>query len=147
MSRCKTFDALVLSIVLIHSLLLIGNMCGNYFAQATGAMANLMGISHHVGDVAFVAFGNGANDISETCAGIKNGCNQTLLILDDLLGGATFNPIIISALIVIAGRLNAPKMNKMPVIAIQSSIGAVGCNKQVIHNVCLYFIIFFLFIF
>ena len=144
MSTCKTFGALILSIVLIHSFLFIGNICDNYFAQTTGAIANLMGISHHVADA---ALGNGANDISEACAGLKNGGNQTLLILDDLLGGATFNPIKISALIVMAGRLNTPKMDKMPVVAIQSSISAVGCNKQVIHKVCLYFITFFLFIF
>ena len=80
-----------------------------------GSMADLMGtsISHDVAGVTFLALGNGANDISSAYAGLKNGGNQTLLILDDLLGGATFNPIVISASIAIAGRSNASKMDKV----------------------------------
>ena len=113
MSNYKTFGALILSIVLIYSFLFIGNICDNYFAQTTGAMADLMGISHNVAGVTFLALGNGANDISAAYAGLKNGGNQTLLILGDLLGGATFNPIVISALIAIACRSNAPKMDKI----------------------------------
>ena len=113
MSNYKTFGTLILSIVLIYSFLFIGNICDNYFGQTTGALDDLIDMSHNVAGVTFLALGNGANDISAAHAELKNDGNEALFILDDLFGAATFNPIVVSALNAIAGRSNAPKMDKI----------------------------------
>ena len=126
MSNYKTFGTLILSIVLIYSFLFIGNICDNYFAQTTGAMADLKDKSHNVAGVIFLALENSADDISAAYAELKTGGNQTLLILDDLLGCATFNPIVIYAYI--AGRSNAPKMGKVAFVRDCTFICIVGCT-------------------
>ena len=98
-SDSRGIGTMILLIILIYSFLIISNIADDYFAPITGAIGDMFGVSHNVAGVTFLAFGNGANDISASIAAIRAGGNKTLLGIGSLLGGATFDPIVISAVI------------------------------------------------
>lgn len=88
----------VLAVFVFYAFLILGNVADDYFAPTMAELADFLGVSHELAGVTFVAFGNGAPDISSSVAAITQGGDTTKLGLGALLGAAVFDPIAVSGI-------------------------------------------------
>eukprot|EP01084_Bolivina_argentea_P277834 474480_1 len=102
----------ILAILVFYAFLILGNVADDYFAPTMAELADFLGVSHELAGVTFVAFGNGAPDISSSVAAITQGGDTTKLGLGALLGAAVFDPIAVSGAIAII--VNNPKVARRP---------------------------------
>jgi len=102
----------VLAVFVFYAFLILGNVADDYFAPIMAEMADYLGVSHELAGVTFVAFGNGAPDISSSVAAITQGGDTTKLGLGALLGAAVFDPIAVSGAIAVI--VNNPKVARRP---------------------------------
>eukprot|EP01084_Bolivina_argentea_P015273 28556_1 len=92
-------NAILMIIMGIYFILILGNVADNFFAPIMAETAETLGVSHNIAGVTFLAFANGAPDISSSIAAFQMGGEQIKLGLGALLGVAVFNPIFISSVI------------------------------------------------
>ena len=91
----QTVGICVLSIFVLYAFLILGNVADDYFAPAMAELADFLGVSHELAGVTFVAFGNGAPDISSSVAAITQGGETTKLGLGALLGMCACMPALL----------------------------------------------------
>ena len=77
------------------------NFIDDYFAPIMETISKLLNLSDSVAGVTFLAFGNGAPDISSSVTAIVKGGNTAKLGLGALLGAAVFDAIAVSGVIAI----------------------------------------------